>query len=157
MRKAAGPLAFFATSCVPCLRERGGLMRRRVWWLTVLTVVVIALAVGASGSGGDGGPAARASRLSKEVRCPSCRALSAAESDATAARAVRAEIRTRIAGGESDDEIRGYLASRYGADILLTREGTGPTVRVWALRGVALVLGAAGLVLAFRRWTAAGA
>lgn len=131
-------------------------MRRRLWWLTVLTVVVIALAVGASGSGGDGGPAARASRLSREVRCPSCRALSASASDATAARAVRAEIRTRIAGGESDDEIRGYLARRYGADIFLTPGRSRSTVLVWAPRGVALVLGAAGLLLAVRRWTAAG-
>ena len=129
-------------------------MRRRLSWLTLLTVVAIALIVGASGSGGGDSPSARASRLSKEVRCPTCRGLSAAESDAKAAQAVRAEIRTRIGEGESDEEIRAYLASRYGDDILLKPEGSGASALVWALPVAVVICGAAGLFLAFRRWSA---
>ena len=129
-------------------------MRRWAPWLALLVVVLAALAIGASDSDGANSAAARTTRLSKEVRCPTCRGLSAAESDAKAAQAVRAEIRTRIADGESDEEIRAYLASRYGDDILLKPEGSGASALVWALPVAAVICGAAGLFLAFRRWSA---
>jgi cytochrome c-type biogenesis protein CcmH len=129
----------------------------RKWlpWLALAVIVVVALAVGASRNTSDS-PAARTTRIAKEVRCPTCRGLSAAESDAKAAEAVRAEIRSRVDQGQSDGEIRAYLASRYGDDILLRPEGTGVTGLVWALPVVALVAGAGGLVLAFRRWSRTG-
>jgi cytochrome c-type biogenesis protein CcmH len=95
-------------------------------------------------------------RLSQEVRCPTCRGLSAAESDAKAAQAVRAEIRSRVAAGQRDEDIRAYLASRYGDDILLRPEGSGASALVWALPVVVVVCGAAGLAFAFRRWKVAG-
>ena len=131
-------------------------MRRWLPWVLLGAMVVVALAVGASGSGGGDSDAARASRLSKQVRCPTCRGLSAAESDAKAAQAVRTEIRNRVEAGESDEEIRAYLASRYGDDILLRPEGSGMASLVWVLPVAALVCGGAGLAFAFRRWKVAG-
>ena len=131
-------------------------MRRWLPWVALGVVVMVALAIGASTSGGGDSDAARAKRLSQEVRCPTCRGLSAAESDAKAAQAVRAEIRSRVAAGQSDEDIRAYLASRYGDDILLRPEGSGVTGLVWALPVAALVCGAAGLGFAFRRWKVAG-
>jgi cytochrome c-type biogenesis protein CcmH len=131
-------------------------MRRWAPWLALVVVVLVALAVGASDSDGGNSEAARTTRLSKEVRCPTCRGLSAAESDAKAAQAVRTEIRSRVDAGQTDEEIRAYLASRYGDDILLRPEGSGAAGLVWALPVVALVCGAAGLAFAFRRWKVAG-
>ncbi|MEY2567476.1 MAG: cytochrome c-type biosis protein CcmH [Actinomycetota bacterium] len=131
-------------------------MRRWLPWLALVVVVVVALAVGASGSTGGTSAAARSSRLAKEVRCPTCRGLSAAESDAKAAQAVRAEIRSRVDSGQSDAQIRAYLASRYGDDILLRPQGSGVAGLVWALPVVVLVCGAAGLAVAFRRWKVRG-
>jgi cytochrome c-type biogenesis protein CcmH len=132
-------------------------MRRWAPWLALFVVVVVALAIGASGSGRGGSTAAaRADRLAKSVRCPTCRGLSAAESDAKAAQAVRTEIRSRVDVGQSDGQIRAYLASRYGDDILLKPEGSGVTALVWALPVVAAVCGAAGLAFAFRRWQQVG-
>jgi cytochrome c-type biogenesis protein CcmH len=131
-------------------------MRRWAPWLALAVVVLIALAIGGSDSHGGTTAAARTTRLSKEVRCPTCRGLSAAESDAKAAQAVRTEIRSRVDAGQSDEEIRAYLASRYGDDILLRPEGSGAAGLVWALPVVALVCGAAGLAFAFRRWKVAG-
>jgi len=127
-------------------------MRRWLPWIALVIVVVVALAVGASGSEGGSGAAARSSRLAKEVRCPTCRGLSAAESDAKAAQAVRAEIRSRVDDGQSDAQIRAYLASRYGDDILLRPQGSGVAGLVWALPVVVLVCGVGGLAFAFRRW-----
>jgi cytochrome c-type biogenesis protein CcmH len=131
-------------------------MRRWLPWAALAVVVVVALAVGATRSDGGDSDAARAKRLSQEVRCPTCRGLSAAESDAKAAQAVRTEIRSRVKAGQSDEDIRAYLASRYGDDILLRPEGSGVTALVWALPVAALVCGAAGLAFAFRRWKVAG-
>ena len=131
-------------------------MRRWAPWLVLVVVVLVALAVGASGSDRGNSAAARSTRISKEVRCPTCRGLSAAESVAKAAQAVRTEIRSRVEAGQTDEEIRAYLASRYGDDILLRPEGSGAAGLVWALPVVVLVCGAAGLALAVRRWKVAG-
>jgi cytochrome c-type biogenesis protein CcmH len=131
-------------------------MRRWLPWVALVVVVAVSLVVGASGSGGGTSPAARSGRLAKEVRCPTCRGLSAAESDAKAAQAVRAEIRSRVDSGQSDAEIRAFLASRYGDDILLRPEGSGVAGLVWALPVVVLVCGGAGLAVAFRRWKVRG-
>lgn len=131
-------------------------MRRWLPWLVLGVIVVVALGIGASRPGQVDSDAARATRVAKEVRCPTCRGLSAAESDAKAAQAVRSEIRARVEAGQSDEEIRAYLASRYGGDILLRPEGSGAASLVWALPVVALVCGAAGLAFAFRRWKVAG-
>ncbi|MGH9179913.1 MAG: cytochrome c-type biogenesis protein [Acidimicrobiales bacterium] len=120
-------------------------------WLALLVVLGVALA---AGSGGDGGPpsaAARTTKLASDVRCPTCEGLSAAESESPASLAVRQEIRRRVDAGQSDDEIRAYLVSRYGRDIVLTPAGSGVAALVWALPVAAAVLGAGGLVLAFRR------
>ena len=129
--------------------------RLRGWapWLAIVAVADVALAVGASG--GDDGPrtpAARAASIAAEVRCPTCRGLSAAESDAKAARAVRDEIRRRVDAGEGDAEIKAYLASRYGEDILLRPPATGAGALVWALPAAGLVVAGAGLGLTLRRW-----
>ena len=127
-------------------------MSRRWSWLLLLAVLVVSLSVGGTGSRGARTEADRVDAIASEVRCPTCRSLSAAESDAKAADAVRAEIRTRLREGQSEAEIRGYLASRYGEDILLRPEAGGLAGLVWAVPVAAGVVVFAGLVVAFRRW-----
>ena len=126
-------------------------MRRWLPWLALAAVLAVALLVGAGRHGGRATPAQRAHRIAGELRCPTCRSLSAAESDAKAAKAVRDEIGRRVRAGESDSEIRAYFVSRYGRDILLQPEGTGVAAIVWVLPVAALVCGIAGLALYFRR------
>lgn len=126
-------------------------MRKLVPWLTMLLLVVGALSIAA---GGDRAPAttdARVRSIAKEVRCPTCEGLSVAESDATASRAIRDEIRRRVEAGESSGEIRAYLVGRFGKDILLKPESSGAGAVVWALPVAAFVAAVGGLVIAFRR------
>ena len=130
--------------------------RRWLPWLALVAVVAGALSVGAGGGGGAPSPAARTARLSADVRCPTCEGLSAAESETPASVAVREEIRRRVDAGESDEQIRAFLVSRYGKDIILTPEGTGVAALVWALPVVAVVLAGGGMVLALRRRRAEG-
>jgi cytochrome c-type biogenesis protein CcmH len=129
-------------------------VKRWLPWLALLVVLTTALIAGASAGSGEPATAAeRTSRLAKELRCPTCRGLSVADSDAKAADAIRDEIQVRVTAGQSDDEVRAYLVSRYGEDILLKPRGSGFTGLVWAIPVVALVAAGGGLAFAFRRWS----
>ena len=121
-------------------------------WVLMTVVLAGALAVGARDGGGPRSERDRVMAVAGEVRCPTCRGLSAAESDAKAAQAIRDEITERVRAGESDAEIRAFLVSRYGRDILLRPEAGGVAALVWALPVAGLVVAVAGLVVVFRRW-----
>lgn len=127
-------------------------MRRWLPWGALAVVLAAALVVGTRTDSGPRTPSSRARHIASELRCPTCRSQSALESDAEVSRAMRADIRTRIANGETDEEIRSYFVSKFGKDILLRPEGSGVAALVWVLPVVALVVAIAGLVVAFRRW-----
>jgi cytochrome c-type biogenesis protein CcmH len=114
--------------------------------------VVVALAVGVVDQRDDRSTEERMQDIAATIRCPQCRSQSAADSDASTAQAVRVEITERIDEGQSDDEIRDYFASTYGEEILLTPPASGVGSLVWIVPVVALVAGAGGLWVAFRRW-----
>ena len=57
---------------------------------------------------------AKAKRLMEELRCLVCQGQSIADSDAPLAGDMRNEVRTKIAAGESPEEIRTWLVARYG-------------------------------------------
>ena len=91
--------------------------------------------------------------LSKEIACPVCGGESVAQSNAPAAVNIRSVISQQVDAGRTDDEIRAYLARQYGEDQLLRPRGEGMSALVWVLPVVAVVIAAAGLVVAFRRWS----
>jgi len=124
---------------------------RRVAWALLGLVLVLALAIGAQGPAGPPTEAQRVRHITSVIRCPTCRGLSAELSDAPASESVRDEVLRRVQAGETDGQIKGYLVSRYGEDILLQPEAKGVGVLVWALPllgGAAAVIGVA---LALRR------
>lgn len=128
-------------------------MRRALPWAVMGILLVGALAVGAQGSTDGRTVDGRVRNIAAEVRCPTCEGLSVGESDAPASRTIRDEIRRRVEAGESDGEIRAYLVSRFGQDILLKPEASGVSALVWALPVAGLVCALAGLAVAFRRWS----
>ena len=121
-------------------------------WVVMAMVLFGALAVGATGDKSPRTEGERVQALASEVRCPTCQNLSAAESDAKAAQAVREEIRTRVRRGESNDEIRAFLVSRFGEEINLKPRTTGLAGLVWAIPVAGGLIVIAGLVGLFRRW-----
>ena len=131
-------------------------MRKWLPWLAMGVLLVGALAVGADGDGGGRTTESRVRAIAMEVRCPTCQGLSVEESDAATARAVRDEIRRRVEAGEGDGEIRAYLVSRFGKDILLKPEASGVSGLVWALPVIAAVCALGGLAFVFRRWRRTG-
>ena len=106
---------------------------RRVVWGLMAVVLVAGLAMAAGGSAGPPTEDHQVTSIADKVRCPTCRGLSAADSDAPAATAIRDEVRRRLREGQSEGAILGYLESTYGADIRLEPEREGIGVVVWAL------------------------
>jgi cytochrome c-type biogenesis protein CcmH len=131
---------------------RSGSRGRTAPYALMALAVVVALAIGVVDQRDDRSTEERMQDIAATIRCPQCRSQSAADSDASTAQAVRVEITERIDEGQSDDEIRDYFASTYGEEILLTPPASGVGSLVWIVPVVALVAGAGGLWVAFRRW-----
>jgi cytochrome c-type biogenesis protein CcmH len=115
--------------------------RRSRPWLglgALLVVLVVALAIGSGlGSEGHQTDAQRAAALETQIRCPSCEDVSAADSSASAAVAVRQEIAHMVAEGRTDQQIENALVGRYGPTILLRPPTRGLTSLVWIVPAVA--------------------
>ena len=126
-------------------------MSRRVTWGLLALVLVGALAVGSRGQSGPPTEDQRVRRITSVIRCPTCRGLSAAQSDAPSAESIRDEVRRRVQMGETDAQVKGYLVSRYGEDILLQPKAEGVGLLVWALPLIGAVGAVGGLVLVLRR------
>ncbi len=128
--------------------------RNHLGWLVLIPVLLVALVIGAMGSRGPRTNTDRVNAIASEFKCPTCRSESVETSNAQTARIIRADIARRVEAGESDDEIRAFLISRYGEELLLTPASTGASSLVWILPVVVLVCAIAGLTVAFRRWHA---
>ncbi|WP_422358284.1 cytochrome c-type biogenesis protein [Qipengyuania flava] len=78
-----------------------------------------------------------AQELMETLRCLKCQSQSIADSDAPMAGDMRHQVRTRIAAGESPDQIRDWLTKRYGDYVSYK-----PTVSTttWPLFGIPLLL-----------------
>jgi cytochrome c-type biogenesis protein CcmH len=94
---------------------------------------------------------ARARALSSELRCLVCQNQSIDDSDASLAKDIRVLIRERIAKGESNDEVRDFLVSRYGDFILLKPPLKPETWLLWLSAPLTLGLGALAIFYAVRR------
>lgn len=96
----------------------------------------------------DAAAEARAQELMEELRCLTCQSQSIADSDAPMAGDMRHQVRSRIAAGESPEEVRAWLVERYG-DYVTYRPGLGgATWPLYALPALFLLIAA---VVLFRR------
>ena len=116
----------------------------------LVLVLAGALAVGSRGRSGPPTEDQRVERITSVVRCPTCRGLSADQSDAPSAESIRDEVRRRVQAGETEGQLKGYLVSRYGEDILLQPEAEGVGLLVWALPLIGAVVAVGGLAFVLR-------
>ena len=91
---------------------------------------------------------ARARAISAELRCMVCQNQSIDDSNAELAKDLRVLVRERLKAGDSDDEVRAYLVSRYGEFVLLRPPLGFNTLLLW---GMPVLLLAAGGVVIFRQ------
>ncbi|MBC6438269.1 MAG: cytochrome c-type biogenesis protein CcmH [Rhodobacteraceae bacterium] len=93
---------------------------------------------------------ARARDISKGLRCLVCRNESIDESTAELARDLRLLVRERLMAGDSDAQVRAFVADRFGEYVLLNPPARGSTLILW-LAAPALLLFGVGLAVAYVR------
>ena len=85
---------------------------------------------------------ARARHLSQELRCLVCQNQSIDDSNAELARDLRVLVRERLAAGDSDAAVLGFVEARYGEFVLLRPRLRLHTLLLW-LTPLLLLAGAA--------------
>jgi len=98
---------------------------------------------------------ARLKDLGEELRCLVCQNQTIADSAAPLALDLRNQIRTQIAQGRTDDEIRAYMVDRYGDFVLYKPPFKAATALLWVGPFALLALGIGVLVAVLRRRKAA--
>lgn len=99
---------------------------------------------------------ARATRLASELQCPVCQGQSINASPAPMAQQMKDLIRSQVADGYSNEEVREYFISKYGEWVLLNPKAAGFNLLVYILPVVALLGGVAFVFAMIRRWSVAG-
>ncbi len=119
-------------------------MKRFVFLLLLLTGP--AMAAMAPGTFSDPAMEARARNLQRELRCLVCQGESIDESGASLAAELRQVVRQQMAEGRSDQQIKDYLAARYGNFILMKPPLEKDTYFLWAAPFLVLI-GAGGVAI----------
>ena len=89
--------------------------------------------------------------LAEELRCLVCQNQTIADSNAPLALDLRNQIRTQVAQGKSDDQIRAYLVDRYGDFVLYNPPLKPATVLLWGGPFLLLLVGIAVAIVVVRR------
>ena len=92
---------------------------------------------------------ARARALSIDIRCLVCQNQSIDDSDADLAKDLRKLVRKKLKEGASDEDIRKYLATRYGEFVLLRPRIKSDTYILWFGPVVILLAGIIGIFIFF--------
>ncbi len=84
---------------------------------------------------------ARYVALTHELRCMQCQNESIADSPVDLAADLRNQVREQLLAGKSDDEVRSWMAARYGDFILFRPRFSLRTAWIWLAPGALLLLG----------------
>jgi cytochrome c-type biogenesis protein CcmH len=74
---------------------------------------------------------AEAMRLMHSLRCIQCQGQSIADSDASMAATMRAEVRQQITAGQKPEAIRGWMIERYGEWVSFEPDFKGVGLLLW--------------------------
>lgn len=94
---------------------------------------------------------ARVNKLSEELRCLVCQNQSLADSHAELAQDLKNEVRTMLAKGMSDREVKDFLVQRYGDFVLYKPPVKSTTWLLWAGPFALLIAALAAFVVKLRR------
>jgi cytochrome c-type biogenesis protein CcmH len=86
---------------------------------------------------------ARYVALTHELRCMQCQNESIADSPVELAADLRLQVREQLLAGKSDEEIRSWMAARYGEFILFRPRYSWRNAWLWGAPAALLLLGAA--------------
>jgi cytochrome c-type biogenesis protein CcmH len=95
--------------------------------------------------------AKRTNQVAGLLRCPVCQGMSVADSPAEMAVNMKGQVHELLQRGYTEEQILTYFERSYGQFVLLKPKFEGTTTLVWLLPVIALLVGAAVLVVTFRR------
>jgi len=98
---------------------------------------------------------ARVKALSSELRCLVCQNQTVADSTSPVANDLREQVRTQLAAGKSEDEVKTYMTDRFGDFVLYKPRFKATTFALWAGPFIALAFAGVLLVRRLRRTSAA--
>ena len=90
--------------------------------------------------------AERFNDLTQELRCPKCQNQNLSDSDSIISVDLRRQVKTMVDAGQTDDEIRTFMAQRYGDFILYDPPFKMQTLVLWLAPAVFLLLGLLAIV-----------
>ncbi|HEX6550910.1 MAG TPA: cytochrome c-type biogenesis protein [Gammaproteobacteria bacterium] len=91
--------------------------------------------------------------LTHELRCLVCQNETIADSSASLAADLRAQVRSQLLAGKTDDQIRQYMVARYGDFVLFKPPVQPNTWLLWSGPFLILLIGALVVVLVVRSKT----
>lgn len=122
------------------------------WTTLLLTLLILGFAT-VSTSWAQESQDDRLKRLYNDYRCPTCQGLSVKDSEASFSVQIRNKIKELVETGYTDQEISAYFVERYGVWILRSPPKEGFNLVLWALPGVAILIGLFFLYRLSRKWT----
>ncbi|MDX1613067.1 MAG: cytochrome c-type biogenesis protein [Candidatus Promineifilaceae bacterium] len=116
---------------------------KRITLLTVLTVLIMAVlaSIAAAQESSSSISDDEVNAIAKELYCPVCESTPLDVCPTQACADWREVIRTKLAEGQSEDEIKAYFAEQYGARALAQPPAQGFTLAVWIVPIAAVVVG----------------
>ncbi|MES3026140.1 MAG: cytochrome c-type biogenesis protein [Pseudomonadota bacterium] len=124
----------------------------RIWIGSAL--LAVALAAGAKEApavAADPQLEQRVTALAEQLRCLVCQNQTVADSSAEFALDLRREVRTQLAAGQTEQQVRDFMVARYGEFVLYRPPLKRGTWLLWFGPAGALAAGLAMLVLTLRR------
>lgn len=96
----------------------------------------------------------RTQEIASQLRCPVCQGLSIEDSRSEMAVNMKAEVRSMLERGYTQQQIEASFVRSYGEFVLLEPKFEGVNALVWVLPVLALLLGAAAVITKLRRLAA---
>ncbi len=124
---------------------------RRVFAVALCSVALGAFAQSAEVAHPDAAVERRLKSLGEELRCLVCQNQTIADSSAPLAVDLRNQLRSQIAAGRSDDDIRAYMVQRYGDFVLYRPPLRATTLLLWIGPFALAAVGAAIFFVVVRR------
>lgn len=128
---------------------------KRFFWITLLILALSGLAVATVSAQGSTPTDDDVNAIAKQLYCPVCENTPLDVCPTTACKEWREEIRSMLADGKSEAEIKQHFVDYYGARVLSEPPRTGFNWLVYVVPPIAIVAGVFVLFRALRNWSQA--
>jgi cytochrome c-type biogenesis protein CcmH len=127
-------------------------MMRKLSWIVSILLILSALAVATVSAQGSTPTDDQVNAIARQLYCPVCENTPLDVCPTQACKEWREEIRSMLADGKSETEIKQYFVDYYGARVLAEPPRTGFNWLVYVVPPIAIVAGIFVLFRALRAW-----